>query len=468
MIHPSKARRRWVLTAVLLTATVGLGGCSYVPEWADPVTWYDRASGGASPPPDMQAQKSDVETAGKPRFPNLSEVPARPEGAASNEARAATVEGLVADRENARYTDETLRAAEAETEAVAPQPVEKAPPPVEAPGKAEEPRPAPPKEAAPPVRSAAPPPLPPAAVPASPTPMIAAMTRQRRMGKTGPAPSLVDTPSRSTPAYEPPPPLRSVEAPLPPPVVPPAPIVPPAPRTAKPDAGPPPPQQLPATVVPPATLRAPPPPLAPTTQPSYPATAAPTAPAAGGDLLNQTFAARLKDSAATVSTAPASEDYTMPSATLGSSYAVAAATSPSAAAGNAPSAGTTVTGLLPPVGPPRRLAVIKFAHGSARIPRQAYALIREAAARQKAERGVLRVVGHSSSRTRDLPVERHKMVNFSISLKRAQAVADALIRKGADPAKVLIEAKGDSEPVYFEAMPRGEAENRRVEIFLER
>jgi len=32
---------------------------------------------------------------------------------------------------------------------------------------------------------------------------------------------------------------------------------------------------------------------------------------------------------------------------------------------------------------------------------------------------------------------------------------------------VLIEAVGDSEPVYYESMPQGEEGNRRAEIFLQ-
>jgi flagellar motor protein MotB len=38
---------------------------------------------------------------------------------------------------------------------------------------------------------------------------------------------------------------------------------------------------------------------------------------------------------------------------------------------------------------------------------------------------------------------------------------------GVDPALVTTEARSDSEPVYFEFMPTGEAGNRRVEIYLE-
>jgi len=32
---------------------------------------------------------------------------------------------------------------------------------------------------------------------------------------------------------------------------------------------------------------------------------------------------------------------------------------------------------------------------------------------------------------------------------------------------IIVEAKGDEDPVFFEFMPNGEAYNRRVEIYLQ-
>jgi flagellar motor protein MotB len=34
-------------------------------------------------------------------------------------------------------------------------------------------------------------------------------------------------------------------------------------------------------------------------------------------------------------------------------------------------------------------------------------------------------------------------------------------------AKVQVEAVGDSQPIYYESMPRGEEGNRRAEIYLQ-
>jgi len=77
-------------------------------------------------------------------------------------------------------------------------------------------------------------------------------------------------------------------------------------------------------------------------------------------------------------------------------------------------------------------------------------------------------VGHSSSRTRNLSPEKHRLVNYRMSAQRAKAVASELVRRGAKRATVVTAALADSQPVYLEVMPNGEAGNRRAEIFLTR
>jgi outer membrane protein OmpA-like peptidoglycan-associated protein len=81
--------------------------------------------------------------------------------------------------------------------------------------------------------------------------------------------------------------------------------------------------------------------------------------------------------------------------------------------------------------------------------------------------GFIRVVGHSSSRTSNMPLARHLIYNFERSQARANAVARELIAEGVPASKVLVEAVGDSQPVYYESMPQGEEGNRRAEIFLQ-
>jgi outer membrane protein OmpA-like peptidoglycan-associated protein len=81
--------------------------------------------------------------------------------------------------------------------------------------------------------------------------------------------------------------------------------------------------------------------------------------------------------------------------------------------------------------------------------------------------GTIKVVGHASSRTGNMSVERHLEVIFQKSQARANSVAQALIRAGVPAAKVQVEAVGDSQPIYYESMPRGEEGNRRAEIYLQ-
>ena len=81
--------------------------------------------------------------------------------------------------------------------------------------------------------------------------------------------------------------------------------------------------------------------------------------------------------------------------------------------------------------------------------------------------GTVKVVGHASSRTANMSVERHLEVIFQKSQARANAVAQALIKGGVPADKVQIEAVGDSQPIFYESMPKGEDGNRRAEIFVQ-
>jgi len=81
--------------------------------------------------------------------------------------------------------------------------------------------------------------------------------------------------------------------------------------------------------------------------------------------------------------------------------------------------------------------------------------------------GSIRVVGHSSSRTANMPIEKHLETIFAKSQARANAVAQELIHQGVPADRVLVEAVGDSQPVYYESMPKGEDGNRRAEVFVQ-
>ena len=156
----------------------------------------------------------------------------------------------------------------------------------------------------------------------------------------------------------------------------------------------------------------------------------------------------------------------------------AAGTEAPAAAGKGPADVVANLGAVP--GTPAGMAaamnggvapteIIYFPGDTTGLSSAARAKIRDAVAAFKAQGGTgqIKVVGHASSRTGNMTVERHLEVIFDKSQKRANAVAQALIKAGIPAAKVIIQAVGDSQPIYYESMPKGEDGNRRAEIFLQ-
>jgi outer membrane protein OmpA-like peptidoglycan-associated protein len=113
--------------------------------------------------------------------------------------------------------------------------------------------------------------------------------------------------------------------------------------------------------------------------------------------------------------------------------------------------------------------IIYFPGDTTNLSKSAMSQVRSAVAAYQATGGsaTIKVVGHASSRTANMPVERHLEVIFQKSQARANAVAQALIRAGIPADRVQIEAVGDSQPIYYESMPKGEDGNRRAEIFVQ-
>lgn len=451
----------WSRVGLIVLLAAALSACSSVPDWANPGIIYGQVSG-------VFKGDGDGES-----FPTVSDVPDRPT-AASAEQRAQAAQGLVADRENAQYTDEVIRRDEnQQVAAVAPAP-RAAPAPA--------PRPAPPPRVA--ETEATPPPAPPrqvAAVPARPSileerrvaPQVEpvrptaedsldarrTITSGRRSPPSAAEPRRVapQVAQDRAPAVAPAPPavpraVVAVEAA-------PAPVV--APQVA-PVAAPP--------VV--AQTAAPAPQTVPLVMPAQPTVAV----APGQTVVSQTFALMLQDSASTVSTAPANAGFNASSASP-----IQAGERPVS-----PIVRDTYNAALEatqrnvgPIGGAQTVAfqsqgnagstgvVVQFGHDSAVLPSRARPTVREIAEQYRARGGVIRVVGHASSKTKNMPVAEHNLTNFKISLDRAQAVANELIRNGVPPEAIFVEARGASDPAFFESMPAGEAGNRRAEIFLD-
>jgi outer membrane protein OmpA-like peptidoglycan-associated protein len=116
---------------------------------------------------------------------------------------------------------------------------------------------------------------------------------------------------------------------------------------------------------------------------------------------------------------------------------------------------------------PAPVATIYFGSGSTKLGARDRDSIRKAFQSWQSRGGRIRVVGHASSRTRNMDRVSHELANFRISDERARAVAEELIRLGVDPTAIIVEAVSDQQPAFIEVMPAGEAGNRRAEILLE-
>ena len=111
--------------------------------------------------------------------------------------------------------------------------------------------------------------------------------------------------------------------------------------------------------------------------------------------------------------------------------------------------------------------VIYFAHGSYALDANDRAVLRDIVALSRERDANIRVIGHASARTGNVDPTEHRIANLEISQRRADSVVAALVRLGAARDRVRAEARADTQPVYHEFMPTGEAGNRRAEVFLE-
>ena len=114
-----------------------------------------------------------------------------------------------------------------------------------------------------------------------------------------------------------------------------------------------------------------------------------------------------------------------------------------------------------------RIATINFPSGSSSVNYNGLKKIKKIVKLAKERNAKIKIVGHASKRTKDMPLNKHKLVNFSISHKRAQTVAKIVVEKYNFPSENLItEAVSDSKPLFREDMPAGTTANQRTEIFI--
>jgi outer membrane protein OmpA-like peptidoglycan-associated protein len=103
---------------------------------------------------------------------------------------------------------------------------------------------------------------------------------------------------------------------------------------------------------------------------------------------------------------------------------------------------------------------VTFATDSAQIQPQFYgALNNVAATLQQYPSSYVDIVGHTDNTGEDA-------YNRQLSERRARAVADYLISRGVNPARVAAYGQGESQPVASNETEAGRQANRRVELLI--
>ena len=113
-----------------------------------------------------------------------------------------------------------------------------------------------------------------------------------------------------------------------------------------------------------------------------------------------------------------------------------------------------------------KIATILFKTGSSGLSGNDRKIIGQVVQLHQQRGGKVTVVGHASSRTRNMDPVNHKMVNYGVSVNRADKIAKELRKMGMAPDSIVVDARSDSMPLYYEIMPSGEAGNRRAEIYF--
>ncbi|HEY2892407.1 MAG TPA: OmpA family protein [Dongiaceae bacterium] len=355
-------------------------------------------------PTQQPTQGQTAQTAQGQSYPNLGTVPQQAPATTSSADRQQIASGLVADNQNAAYSDQPVTATQ-ESGTPAPAPI---PPPVPAPA------------AAPAATgtdtstvSVAPIPAP------APAPQP---TSQTTVGQT------VTNQSVQTTSTAPEPAATVVQLPATPPAT---------AGAATPMA--PPPNPIPANPIP-----------------------ASPAPAPGSTMVASTGAVSVDNSQ--LSGSPLAGYPPVPGSAPG--YASAYAPAYGSAAGTGPTSYAVPAGAAPVAGQP--VAVVFFTESSAALSDRAQWVLHNVYLLQQQQGGRLRIVGNASLHTVTMDPQKHDQVNYRISQSRANAVARALINMGVAQGSIGVAAQGSQAPIFYEFMPTGEAANRRVEIYLDR
>lgn len=103
-----------------------------------------------------------------------------------------------------------------------------------------------------------------------------------------------------------------------------------------------------------------------------------------------------------------------------------------------------------------------FAPGSTDLPADAYPVLDTIAEMVAPLKNPLRLVGH----TDDTPAPAPFKNNWELSLARSAAVADYLVSKGIDPARMTLAGRGPYAPIFPNDTPEHRSLNGRVDIVV--
>lgn len=118
-----------------------------------------------------------------------------------------------------------------------------------------------------------------------------------------------------------------------------------------------------------------------------------------------------------------------------------------------------------PVVPGQPVATIRFGEGGARLAAGDRGTLARVAAMAQETGGRVRIVGHAGRPGGE--GTKSEVADFNLSMDRANAVAQELMRNGISSERLKIEAVGDAEPLVIAGSGAAEAPNRRAEIFIE-
>lgn len=115
---------------------------------------------------------------------------------------------------------------------------------------------------------------------------------------------------------------------------------------------------------------------------------------------------------------------------------------------------------------PKLIATIYFADGSASLTAADKSVVAQVFEIYKQGGKAIFITGHSSSPANAADQLQAGLINFKMSLNRANAVADAFNAHGIPKRNISVEARGSKNPRYVESNAAGIAGNRRAEIYI--